>query len=66
MNDGIFDNPEGIEEQTIDSTDEQSYRRMTRRMDRTCPHCQLAFHPLALRKHIVILNENSISIQTVC
>lgn len=55
MNDGIFDIPEGIEDQTNYSTDAQSYRRMTRRMDRTCPHCPLAFHPIALRKHIVII-----------
>lgn len=53
MNDGIFDMPERIEDQTIDNTDNLSDRRVTRRMDRTCPHCSKSFHHMSLRKHIV-------------
>ena len=60
MDDGIFDIPERIEDQIIDSTDNLSDRRMTRKMDRNCPHCLKSFHHLSLRKHIV---KNEISIQ---
>lgn len=53
MNDGIFDMPERIEDETIDNTDNLSDRRITRKMDRTCPHCLEIFHHTSLRKHIV-------------